>query len=176
MLILYNCIYHEGLKLFYTYDVDEIRVLEESDFPFYEESYSASYKFNSKYYLSHRILLIPESKSVPVQYDFDGEMLIEIFDKNEQLLHSFNVSEPEKLFRKGKDDYFDDYLVYIGENDSHATSVFAFELGEIPFNLIRLKWSRLKNMDVKITVLKSEKGLQEFCDKATLVIVPDLRL
>ena len=176
LLFLHNCVLGEGLRLFYTYNKDEIRVVEDSDFLFYKEGYTASYKLNSKYYVSHRILLIPESKSVPVQYEFNGEMLIEIYDKNHRLLHSFKVNKPVNLLREGKDDYFDDYLVYIGKNTSHVTSVFSFELGEIPFSLIRLKWSRLKDMEIKITVLKPEKGLLEFCDRATLVIIPDLRL
>lgn len=174
-LFSYNCIFGEGMRLFYTYNKNEIRVVEDSDFVFYEEGYSTSYKLNTKYYVSHRILLIPKSKSVPIQYEFDGEMLIEIFE-NKQLLHSFEVNKPVNLLREGNDDYFDDYLVYIGKNSSYSTSVFAFELGGIPFNLIRLKWSRLKNMEIKVTVLKPEKGLLEFCDEATLVIIPDLRL
>jgi hypothetical protein len=176
LLFLHACFLGEGMRLFYTYNKDEIRVIEDKDFFFYKEGYTASYKLNSKYYVSHRILLIPESKSVPVQHKFDGEMLIEIYDKNHQLLHFFKANKPINLLREGEDDYFDDYLVYIGKNTSHATSVFAFELGEIPFSLIRLKWSRLKNMEIKITVLKPEKGLLKFCDKATLVIIPDLRL
>jgi len=115
-------------------------------------------------------LLIPQSKAVPVEYKFDGEMLIEIYDKNCQLLHSFKTNKPVNLLREGNDDYFEDYLVYIGKNTSHVTSVFAFELGEIPFDLIRLKWSRLKNMEIKITVVKPDNALLEFCDKATLVL------
>jgi energy-coupling factor transporter transmembrane protein EcfT len=175
LLIFYNCIFYEGMKLFYTYDVDEIRVVEDSSFLFDEMGYSASYKLNSKYYLSHRILLIPEPSTIPVEYEYNGQMLIEIFDKNKQLLHSFKADKPGSLLRLTENDYIDNYMAYAGSNYSHSTSVFAFELGEIPFNLIRLKRSRLKNMVIKVTVLKPEKGLQEFCEKATLVIVPDLR-
>ena len=176
LLIVYHCVFDELSKLFYAYNKDEVRVVEDSDFPFYEKNYTEKYKLNSKYYLSHRILLIPDSKSIPIHYEFDGEMLIEIFDKNHQLLHSFKTNKPINLLREGTDDYFEDYLIYIGKNTSHVTSVFAFELGEIPFDLIRLKWNRLKNMKIKITVLKPEKKLLEFCDRATLVIIPDLRL
>jgi len=103
-------------------------------------------------------------------------MFIEIFDKNKRHLYSFKTSQVRNLLREGEKDYFGNYLVYNGKNSSSASSVFAFELGEIPFDLIRLKWSRLKNMEIKIAVLKPEKGLLEFCDKATLVIIPDLRL
>ena len=175
-LFSYNCIFGEGMRLFYTYNKDEVRVVKDHNFHFYEEGYTTSYKLNSKYYVSHRILLIPNSKSVPVDYEFNGKILVEIYDKNHQLLHSFEADKPINILREGNEDYFEDYLVYIGKNTSKATSVFAFELGQIPFDLIRLKWSRLKNMEVKITVLKPEKGLLKFCDKATLVIIPDLRL
>ena len=178
LLILFNCNFAEGLRLFYRYNKNEIRVVEDSDFLFYEEEHTASYKLNSKYYVSHRILLIPESKSVPVHYEFDGEMLIEIYDKNLQLLHSFKANKPMSILRGGKDDDFNDYLIYIGPRftTSNATSVFAFELGKIPFRLIRLKWSRLKNLQIKVTVLQPEENLREFCDSASLVIIPDLRL
>jgi hypothetical protein len=175
LVILYSCILGEGMKLFYSYDVDEVRVVEDSNFHFEEKGYSAIYKLKSKYYLSHRILLMPESNSVPVDYKFEGEMFIEISDNNKQLLHSFKTDKPENILRITEYDYIDNYMAYAGNNYPHATSVFAVELGVIPFDIIRLKWSRLKNMEVKITVLKAEKGLQEFCDKATLVIVPDLK-
>jgi hypothetical protein len=115
-LFLYDGIFGEGLRLFYTYNKDEIRVVEDSDFLFYKEGYTTSYKLNSKYYVSHRILLIPESKSVPVQYKFDGEMLIEIYDKNLQLLRSFKVNKPINLLRKGEDKILHMKLLYLLSN------------------------------------------------------------
>lgn len=176
LLFSHSCIFNEGMKLFYSYNEDKIRVIEDDNFLFYKEGYTANYKLNSKYYLSHRILLIPESKLVPVEYVFDGKMLIELYDKSHQLLYSFEVDHPENLLRQRNDDNFDNYLVYPGSNTPYATSLFAFELGKIPFDLIRLKWSRLKNMEIKVTVLKPDKDLLEFCDKAALVVIPDLRL
>jgi len=177
LVFLHNCVFSEagfrGLYYLATYNENEIRVVEDNDFHFYEEGYVKSYKLNSKYYIAHRILLIPETKLVPVQYKFDGEMLIEIYD-GKKLLHSFRTSKPINLLREGNEDYLGDYLVYRGKNTSHVTSVFAFELGEIPFNLIRFKWNRLKNMDIKITVLRAEKKLKEYCNIATLIIIPDL--
>jgi len=178
LLFLHNWIFSEGgfrrLYYFATYNKDEIRVIEDNVFLFYEEGHTKSYELNSKYYVAHRILLIPKSKSVPVQYKFDGELLVEIYDKKNKLLHSFKTNKPINLLREGNDDYFGDYLVYRGKNTSQATSVFAFELGEIPFSLIRFKRSRLKNMEIKITVLRAEKKLKEYCDIATLIIIPDL--
>lgn len=174
------CCFAGGIKRVYynlTYNKDRIRVIENNNFLFYEEGYTGSYKLNSKYYVPHRILLIPESKLVPVQYEFDGEILIEIYDDDNKLLYSFKVNKPKKLLREGKDDdYYGNYLVYNGKNTSHASSIFAFELGEIPFDLIRFKWNRLKNMKIKITVLRADKCLKEFCDRVALVIIPNLSL
>ena len=31
-------------------------------------------------------------------------------------------------------------------------------------SLVRLKWDRLKSMEIKITVLEPEKGLLQYCD------------
>ena len=176
LLLLLNCIFGEGLRLYYleTYNKDEIRVIENGEFLFYKMGFATSYKLNSRYYVSHRILLIPGTKSVPVQYEFNGKIFIEIYDKNDKLLHSFKTNKPTNRLRQGKDDNYTTYLSYNWNYASNATSTFAFELGEIPFDLIRLKWSRLKSMVV--TVLEPEKDLLEFCDKATLVVIPDLRL
>lgn len=179
-LFLYGWFFCEpGLrKLYYAcnYDSKEIRVVEGNDFKFHKKGYSESYQMDSEYYIKHRILLIPESKSIPVQYKFSGKMLVEFYDEKGLLLDSFEVSKPVKLFREEEDDYYDDYLIYRGKNSSFITSVFAFELGEIPFDLIRGKQERLKNMKIKITVLSPEEGLLEYCDSATLIVIPDLRL
>lgn len=176
VVFLSNLVLSEGMRLFYKYDKDAIRVVKDNNFLFYQQGYTETYKLSSKYYVSHRILLIPESKSVPVQYEFDGEMRIEIYDINKKFLYSYVTNKPVNILREETEDCFEDYLIYIGKNTSRVTSVFAFELGEIPFDLIRLKWSRLNNMEIKITVLKPAKNLLEFCNRATLVIIPDLRL
>ncbi len=131
---------------------------------------------NSGYYASHRILLIPESKFVPVEYEFRGEICIEVYDKDHKLLHSVKVNDPAKIFRSGTEDYFPDYVLYKGPDKSFASSMFAFELGEIPFDLVRLKWYRLKSMEIRVTVLEPEEGLLQYCDSASLVIIPDLIL
>lgn len=165
-------------RLYYfhvTYDKDKVQVVEDAEFPFFQEAHSQEYQLNSSYYGPHRILLIPESKLVPVDYEFTSSFFIEIFDSNDNLLMSFTTDDPRSIFRKNKDDYYGNHLIYCGKQRRVASSVFAFELGEIPFDLIRLKWNRLKNMKIKITVIEPEKGLLEFCDKATLVIIPDLR-
>ena len=67
-------------------------------------------------------------------------------------------------------------MIYCGPQRKNARSTFAYELGDIPFELIRLKWKRLKDMKIKVAVIKPDKGLQEFCENAILVIIPDLRL
>jgi hypothetical protein len=173
---LYNFVFYAGFKLFYTYEKDKIRVVEDAEFLFDQKDHTESYKLNSSYYASHRMLLIPESKSVPVEYEFRGKIYIEMYDKDQNLLHSVKVDEPDKIFRQGKEDRFENYVLYKGPDKSFASSVFAFELGEIPFELIRLKWRRLKSMTIKITVIEPEKGLLQYCDRASLVIIPDLRL
>ena len=175
-IVLYNVIFCFGFMPFYTYDKEEIRVVEDTNFIFYEKGYIANYVLDSKYYAAHRILLIPGSELVPVGYNFNGEMLVEIYDKDNQLLYSFAVNDFEKLFRDDEQYHFEDYLVYIGSHISRSSSIFAFEVGEIPFDLINLKPQRLKNMKIKITVLKPDEGLLEYCDTATLVIIPDLKL
>lgn len=171
--------YAGGLKRIYyfhfKYDKDKIRVLEEKDFPFYKVGFSKSYTLNSSYYVPHRLLLIPESKSVPVQYEFGGEILVEIYDKKDVLLHSFTVDKPINIYRKEKEDYYGNYMIYCGGQRRDSSSIFAFELGEISFNIIRFKWDRLKNMVIKVTVIKPDENLKEYCDSATLVIIPDLQ-
>ncbi len=180
LLFLHNWHYSEGgiRKIYYfdTYKANEVRVVEDNNFLFYEDGYSKEYTLNSKYYIAHRILLIPDSKSVPVDYKFDGRIHVEMFDKEMQLLHSFDVDKPVNLLREGTEDYFVDYLVYNGYNSSHVTSVFAFELGSIPFDLFRSHKERLKNMKIRVTILRPEMKLLEHCDKVTLVIIPDLQL
>ncbi len=166
-----------GVKTIYylwKYDENEIRVVEDDDFAFYKEGYSKIYDLGSDYYIAHRILLIPESKSVPIEYEYNGEILIEIFDSNSNLLQSTLVNEFNAIWRRGNSDHHGNYLIYGGTQRKDANSVFAFELGDIPFDLIRLKWKRLKDMKIKVTVIKPDKGLQEFCESATLVIIPDL--
>lgn len=168
-----------GLKRIYyieTYDKDKVRVVDDDDFIFYEEGYARTYKLNSTYCLSHRILLIPDSILVPVQYEFNGEILIEIFDNHNEPLYSFKVIKPINLLREGKDDYYGNYLVYNGKQSSRSTSVFAFELGDVPYKLIGFRRNRLKDMEIKVTVLRPDQNLREFCESAELVIIPDLRL
>jgi hypothetical protein len=162
---------------FFGYDAGKVRVAVDPNFNFFEEGYTKSLKLNSKYYISHRILLIPNSKTVPVDYEFKGEIFIECCDKNGKNLHSFTVKKPEKVLRKGKEDYFGNYLVYVSRyNPSNASSLFAFELGEIPFELFCMKWNRLKEMQIRITVIKADEQLKSFCDSAELIVIPDLRM
>ncbi len=182
LLILYFLVewlfYPGGLKriyyFHYKYDKDTIRIVEDKDFPYNVEGYSQIYTLNSSYYVPHRILLIPESKSVPLHYEFCGEILVEIYDKNNNLVYSFTAAKPFNIHRKEKEDYYGNYLIYGKRQFRNATSIFAFELGEIPFSIIRLRWDRLKNMQIRITVLKSDENLQKYCDSVTLVIIPSL--
>lgn len=154
-----------------TYNEEEIRVVEDTDFLFFKSGHSESYSLNSKYYCAHRVLLIPNSKKVPLQYEFKGDIFVEVYSKNNKLLDSFNFKHPKKILREGIDDNFGDYSIYRGKNTSRSTSVFAFESAEIPFH-----WVGLKNMKVKLTVIKPDKDLLEFCDSATLAVIPDLRM
>jgi hypothetical protein len=162
---------------FFGYDADKVRVAVDPNFHFFEKGYTKSLKLNSKYYVPHRILLIPNSKTVPVDYEFRGKLFIEFYDKDGDLLHSFTVNKPQKVLRKGKEDYFGNYLVYVSRlKPSNANSLFAFDLGEIPFNLFRLNWARLKSMKIKITVVEPDIDLRQYCDTSTLIIIPDLSL
>ena len=164
---------------FWNYNSDKIRAVDDNDFLFYKEGYSKTYTLNSDYYMSHRILLIPESKTVPIGYKYNGEFLIEILDNNNNLLKSTRVDTFGTILRRKESeggDYFNNYLIYVGKEPRDAGSVFAFEIGEMPFDLIRLKWGRLKNMKIKVSIVKPENGLLEYCDTARLVIIPDLRL
>ncbi len=176
VLFLHNWHYSEGgfKQLYYlvAYKPNDIRVVEDDNFHFYQKEYCQDYTLDSKYYIAHRLLLIPDSKSVPIDYKFDGNIRIEIFDDKMQLLNSFDVDKPPKLFREGTEDYFDNYLMYNNYNSSYATSMFAFELGEIPFELLR---SHKDGLKIRVTVLMPERKLLEYTDKATLVIIPDLR-
>ncbi len=169
-----------GIKRVYyrhwRYDKNKVRVVEDDNFLFYKDGYSNIYTLNSSYYVAHRILLIPESKSVPIEYEYSGEILIEIFDGNSNLLQSTLVNNFNVIWRRGGDYYQGSYLIYGETQRRHASSVFGFELGRIPFDLIRLKWKRLKNMKIRVTVTKPDKDLQKFCKSATLVIIPDLTL
>ena len=157
---------------------DTVRVVDDSDFKLYEPGYSKTYTLNSSYYVSHRILLVPDSKSVPVDYDYKGEFLIEMFDGSGRPLKSTRTGNIGKIFRgKGIDaDHYGNYMVYVGSQLKKAGSVYAFEIGEIPFDLLCLKWSRLKTMQVRVSVVKADERLREFCQSASLVIIPDLRL
>ena len=40
----------------------------------------------------------------------------------------------------------------------------------------RLKWNRLKNLQIQITVTKTDEQLRSFCENAELVVIPDLSL
>jgi hypothetical protein len=173
------CFAGGGIKVlyynFWKYDDNKVRVVEDVNFLFYKEGYSKTYSLNSDYYVAHRILLIPETKTVPINYEYSGEVLVEIYEGNNLLqstkMNNFNAI----LRRKEGGDYYGNYLIYLGKEHRYASSVFAFELGYIPFDLIRLKWNRLRDMKIKIAVIKPDKGLKEFCESATLVIIPDLR-
>lgn len=161
---------------FYGYDPNKVRVVEDSDFLFSKKGYSRTYILNSDFYVGHRILLIPEAKTVPIEYEYSGEILIEIFDSNNSLLQSSRVNRFNVILRRKKEgDFYGNYLIYVGRAPRNASSVFAFELGDIPFDLVRLKWKRLRSMKVRVTVVKPDKGLQELSESATLVIIPDLR-
>lgn len=178
-LFFHNWFFDQGFRRMHylqTYHKDKIRVVEDSDFRFYEEGYTVSYRLNSKYSVAHRILLMPESKSVPIDYEFDGELLIEIYDINDGLLKSYKVIQSDNILREGDEDSFKDYIPYIGLYSSRSSSVFAFELGEIPFSIIRPRRGKLENLEIKITVLKPDEKLKEYCDKATIIIIPDLRM
>jgi len=120
--------------------------------------------------------LIPETKTVPIKYEYSGEIIIQIYDGN-NLLRSTKVTKYNPILRrKENSDYYGNYLIYVGKAPRYASSVLAFELGYIPFDLIRLKRNRLRDMQIKITVTKPDKGLKDFCESATLVIIPDLRI
>jgi hypothetical protein len=180
-LILFEWVFFGGgiKRIYYNhwrYDKNKVRVVEDDNFLFYRDGYSKIYTLNSSYYVAHRILLIPESKSVPIEFEYSGEIRIEIFDSNNNLLKSTLVNNFNVIWRKGNSDYYGNHLIYGGKQRRYASSVFAFELGTIPFDLVRLKWKRLKNMKIRITVIKPDKDLQKFCKSATLVIIPDLSL
>jgi len=120
-LAVYGTIYllsHEYLRSHYLtkYNKAEIRVVEDSNFPFYKEGHSSSYKLNSKYYVSHRILLIPDSKSIPTCYEYKGDFRIEIYSSQGQLLYTCETSQPETILRARNNDSFETYLIYTGEN------------------------------------------------------------
>lgn len=181
---LYEWFFGEGAtkRLYYNfwhYNGDKIRIVEDEDFPFYEEGYSKIYILNSDYYVSHRVLLVPNSKSVPVDYEYKGEFLVELFDCNDNLLKAVKVDEFSTVLRQKDrkiDNYNSNYMLYVGSQTQDAGSIFAFEIGEIPFDLIRFKWHRLKNVKIKLTVLKSENRMKMYCENATVIIIPDLRL
>ena len=177
--LVQNWFFDQGVRRsyyrFYAYDENKIRVVTDKNFLFYEEGHTASYNLNSNYGVAHRILLIPESKTVPVGYQFQGELLIELYDDAE-LLHSTIINTPMHLLRDTDNDDFKNYWAYLGCTGLHPTSVFAFELGEIPFSIIRPRRGKLENIEIKITVLKRDEKLKQYCDKATLIIIPDLRL
>jgi len=154
-----------------TYNEADIRTLEDADFRFYELGYSRSYSLNSKYYCAHRMLLMPASTQVPVQCEFKGKILVEVYSDSNKLLESFSFEHPKKLLREGLNDTFDDYSIYRGRNTAQSTSVFAFESDGIAF-----RWGGLRNMRVKLTVTKPDNELLEFCDSAALIIIPDLRM
>ena len=162
-------------KVYYNafYEPNEVQVAVDPNFHFFKKGYTADLKLDSKYYVSHRILLFIKSKNVPVDYHFSGQIKIEFFIKDE-LLESFLVESPANIWRREEYDYYGNYLVYGTTQKRFAKSTRAFELAEIPFNLFCLKWSRLKNMRIRVTVIKPDEGLQEFCESATLVIIPDL--
>ena len=172
-----TCVFGEGMGLFYelTYDADKFRVIEDKAFKFDEENFIASYKLNSQYYISHRILLIPESKSVPIDYEFKGEMDIEIYDKDDQLMLSYKSNNSKKILKSDGDPFVGTFLEYNDVGRLNETAVFAFELGDIPFELIKLKWERLKNMKIIVTVIKPDLELKRYCENATLVVIPNLR-
>ena len=166
-----KCIYYN----FINYDADEVRVVESEGFVFDEKNYSHTYILDSDYYVPHRILLMPDSKNVPTDYQYGGEFVVEFYE-DDTLLKSVKMSHIDKILRYKDDDYYDNYLVFTGTQAKTAKSIFAFEIGEIPFDLIRLKWGRLKTLKIKITVLEPDMELKEYCDSATLLIIPDLRM
>ena len=136
------CFFAGGVKRLYyvqMYNKDKIRVVEDLGFHYDVKGYSQEYALNSSYYVPHRILLIPESKLVPVDYEFSGSFLIELFDSKGNPLKSFVVEKPRSIFRKNNVDYYGNYLIYHGKQRKVASSIFAFDLGEIPFQFDTLK-------------------------------------
>ncbi len=179
LIFLHNWFFSEGgvRKVYYfaTYDPNKIRVVEDNDFRFYEKGYSCSYRLESEYYIAHRILLIPETKSVPIGYEYNGKVLVEIF-ANEQLVKSFHTNEVKNILREGEEDFYGDYLIYRGKNTSFTTSVFAFELGNIPFSIFKENRKENGNIRINFTVINPDGMLLDYCDRAILVIIPDLIL
>jgi hypothetical protein len=179
--ILYEWFFLAGgfKRIFYTltYDKDKIRVVEDVNFPVLQSGFEKEYNLDSDYYVNHRILLIPHSREIPADYVYDGEFSIELFNSSGELLNLQDIEKPISVLRPNCDkDYFGKYIIYVGVPPSKAGSVFAFEIGEIPFDIIRLKPNRLHNMKVKITAVKVDQNISQYCQEATLVIIPDLRM
>lgn len=178
ILILFEwCFFGGGFKRIYYnvfYEPNGVQVAVDSNFRFYEKGYTADLKLNSRYYVPHRILLYIKTKNVPVDYNYSGQIKLELFIKD-KLLESYLVESPVNLWRR-EDDYFGNYTAYGTTQERFAESTRAFELAEITFNLFRFKWGRLKNMRIRATVIEPDKQLKQFCDNAELVIVPDLRM
>jgi hypothetical protein len=155
---------------------DSWQVVKDDDFPVGREGFVKKYKLSSDYYVPHRILLVPNCFDVPADYELKGQFQIDIFDEKGNLLERQESKKAVNICRSGKDDYYGNYMAYIGTQPKKAASIYGFEIGYIPFNLIRLKPGRTKNMEIEITVIEPAYELNEFCGEVSLLIIPDLRL
>lgn len=164
-------------KVYYNafYESNDVQVAVDPNFHFFEKGYTADLKLDSKYYISHRVLLFIKSKNVPVDYHFSGQIKFELFIKD-KLIKSFLVESAANLWRREEYDYYGNYMVYGTTQKRFAKSTRAFELAEIPFKLFCLKWGRLTNMKIMVTVVKADEQLKSFCDSAELIVIPDLRM